>query len=701
MQKILFFFTLLFCTATARSQQRAICGFDETFQRALNEDPAFRQRIAQSNLDWENFVELRKNTAQRLVVEGNDTIYEIPVVIHVIDTGGAVGTLYNRTDADLIAWIDYLNQVLAATWPANPTTSSGGVKIPIRFVRAKKDPNCNATNGIVRVNAGTLPGYTQYGLQHSGTNGATEADIKNLSRWPPQSYYNIYTVNKIDGIDGYTATVAFVAGFAYLAGASLTSDGTFMLAYAVNTSSDILPHEIGHALGLYHTFNGAGAYPDCATETNCTTQGDYVCDTEHSPNNLSQNPCPTNSMTNPCTNANYNGVQYNIMNYGICSDRFTQGQADRAIQQLLSLRQSLINSAALDTASVSPASAALCAVTTNHNPSNNFNFGPTNVSIGSLNYTSNGYNNDNYSAYIDHTQDVCYDGSVYTTLVAGSNYTLNVSVATNPQRVKAFIDYNNDGVFTNAAPELIMNIDNVAAGGTATITVTPPATAVLNTSLRMRIMSDAYSGFGAPNYAPCDTLVYGQTEDFTVKITSGSPLAVQLKDFNAAALNCSTHINWSWADKKAVSKLELQSSNDGRNFYTLESYASITTDVSYNDLSAGNGLHFYRLKWIDNTGATQYSTVKTTTINCDAAFKVYPNPFNKNVSINYSALTNGNATIAAYDLTGKEVAKQLFNTQTGNNHFEMDLSNLPDAVYLLKIQNGTDSHHQMIVKTNK
>lgn len=89
-------------------------------------------------------------------------------------------------------------------------------------------------------------------------------------------------------------------------------------------------------------------------------------------------------------------------------------------------------------------------------------------------------------------------------------------------RVKAWIDYNNNGTFEDA--ELVTNFlsNNITSGqsSTYTVNVTPAATAVQNTYLRVRIGVDAATrnSVNLPEFTSCSVLQYGQIEDYAVKI---------------------------------------------------------------------------------------------------------------------------------------------------------------------------------------
>ena len=101
-------------------------------------------------------------------------------------------------------------------------------------------------------------------------------------------------------------------------------------------TSHLLSHELGHCLGLRHTFQVPNQQfvnnPQCAGATIFYTQGDRICDTPADPNmnyNVNSNNCSWNNygLQDP------NGVLYNpdvknIMGYSSpeCYEYFTEGQ---------------------------------------------------------------------------------------------------------------------------------------------------------------------------------------------------------------------------------------------------------------------------------------------------------------------------------------------------------------------------------------
>ncbi len=517
--------TLLFLLSIGMlnaSYAQPVCGSDQYQQQLANQYPALAQARAQFNTQLAQWLSNNNNNINSLLTTNSagDTIWEIPVVVHVMHTGGAVGTIYNPTDGRIDSTIDYLNKTFDASWPSYPAPGSGGTRFPFRFVLAKRSPTCTSTNGINRINVTSFPAYGpsgydygQYGVDRSSSQGLPDDTLKKISIWPNDRYYNIWVVNKIDGADGTSGS--FIAGYATLPPAPAAVDGTVILATQMNINRITLPHEIGHALDLEHTFRGStpGNPGICPPNTNCLTQGDFCCDTEphwqYGPGTC------YSGQTNPCTNATYgDATARNIMNYANCQNRFTPDQRTRAIAALINFRQSLISSSgSIPIAAVT--SACTPGIT---NTSSNLNSGPRNVKVVDaspgtriyMDVTSSGYNGDGNVTYRNMT---C---AHRISLQAGQSYTLSFTSRFNDKGA-AFIDYNNDGVLGNSTGERL-NVVDQSGGSLHTVNFTVPFTASGCTPIRLRVISDATNGY----IDSCSNRLHGQTEDFEVVITGGS-----------------------------------------------------------------------------------------------------------------------------------------------------------------------------------
>ncbi|MEZ6005631.1 MAG: zinc metalloprotease [Planctomycetota bacterium] len=183
---------------------------------------------------------------------GGGVLYDIPVVVHVLYSSSGTG---NIPDARIFEQIQILNEDFG--------TLSGG---NIQFHLATVDPSGNATTGITR-----HQNTTWY-----NDGGSYAASIG----WDTTRYLNIYT-NTAGGNLGY----AYVPSGGGVVGASF--DGVRILwnsfGYTNYTPYHLgrtTTHEVGHYLGLYHTFQGG-----CHTGS-CYSNGDLICDTntEQSPN---------------------------------------------------------------------------------------------------------------------------------------------------------------------------------------------------------------------------------------------------------------------------------------------------------------------------------------------------------------------------------------------------------------------------------
>lgn len=329
----------------AQERQRPICGFDHQLQQ-WRQNPMFAKQLQQQ--DDEILKMIQSGRIQPETGLHSDPLFTIPVVFHVIHTGGAIGTTYNPPDADILAVLKELNDYFKGIAP----NMSGGVgNIQIQFEIAKRDPNCNPTSGIVRVNGSSLAQYPQSGVNFLGTLGTPASQVKAFSRWDPSRYMNIWIVNKIDAQDGYTVGESVTGGFSSFPGVGdPQQDGVVLLAaLAFPGYGDILAHEAGHFLDLYHPFQGSENNLQCPPNTNCLTDGDRVCDTD--PVTLNRTTAGVFNFScrtgiNSCTISPYSiNTERNIMAYTECKNLFTAGQKQRMLAAMqLPSRASLANS---------------------------------------------------------------------------------------------------------------------------------------------------------------------------------------------------------------------------------------------------------------------------------------------------------------------------------------------------------------------
>lgn len=306
------------------------CGFDQIHNELLNSDPSYRSKTEQFN-------DFAKNFSISTMKSGS--VLRVPVVVHVMHKGEAVGSGSNISEADINQGILQLNERFRKI--PGSLGDGNGVDVEIEFALAIRDPNGNCTNGIVRYNMSGQSAYMNYGVNRDNTNGIDDGDLKALSRWNTNQYYNIYLVSEIDDNEcGYG-----IQGYAYFASAHGQSyDGMVQLGCKFAQSGNTtLTHELGHALNLYHTFEGDANGTSCPSNTSCSTQGDRVCDIP--PHIRSASDCVAG--TNSCDGGSSKELFiHNYMDYSsdACQSEFTAGQKTRAVAALTTNRASYLES---------------------------------------------------------------------------------------------------------------------------------------------------------------------------------------------------------------------------------------------------------------------------------------------------------------------------------------------------------------------
>lgn len=679
-------------------QAQPICGFDPVHQEQLRKDPAYRKAIESTDASIRKYIDQHKNDVQ---LRTATALYTIPVVVHVVHTGGAIGTIYNPSDAQIQGAITYLNNVYNGTYPG----LEGVGDMQIQFALATRDPNCNPTNGIDRIDGSPMANYVSNGVNAATTGGVADLTLKNFDRWDPVNYYNIWVVNKIDAKDGTSGQ--FIAGYAYFAGASASLDGAVMLATQMVTGQKTLPHEIGHALNLYHPFEGSPDNVTCPTNATCTSDGDMVCDTDPITYNQSGGvvnfTCRTG--TNGCTGTAYSiNTEHNFMNYTSCYTLFTAGQKARVLAAMsLPSRQSLVNSNAIGSypGSFTAAGAASCTPAT----------GATGLSAsyaGIMNITINGKPFNTSTASIDGGYVNKSDKCLYLIqLSRGNTYNFSATVLTqNAEQFRMWIDYNNNGVFDNVTEQIVFNsfmAANAGAGTTISGTFTVPGTAVANTTLRLRAIDELAVGYpsSAAISSGCYAPFYGQAEDYPVYLSSLLP--VEMTSFNGTRNNYDAVLNWRTSTELDVQEFQLERSEDGVSFNGVGTIAAKNSPAgaaySYTDAAIGAGAYYYRLKIVDADGSFSYSkVVYVNALGKITGMRIRNNPFTDHIGIDFGTVQSGNAEIKLFDVQGQKVF-ELRKNVAGLSQAEISFPRkLSAGTYVIQIATSNGNLVQKLIK---
>jgi hypothetical protein len=254
-------------------------------------------RLAKSTADCTSYLTSIKNEYWP------ELAFTLPVWWHVISDSNGQG---NVTDAAIVAQMAVLNEDYRAK---AGTMGSNGFDVNIQFELA----------GITRtVNDAWFT-----------DSEADEAAYKQALAKDPGSFINIYT-NDAEGVLGYAYYPQGSAG-AYWDGIVLNHEsvGGRNNGFYHYDHGRTLVHEMGHYLGLQHTFNDYScdntyATADRIVDTNAENAEHYGC-----------------AQTYTCGSAD---PINNYMDYSddFCMDRFTREQANRAVCSLVNYRPDLI-----------------------------------------------------------------------------------------------------------------------------------------------------------------------------------------------------------------------------------------------------------------------------------------------------------------------------------------------------------------------
>ncbi len=565
--------------------------------------------------------------------------YTIPVVVHVIHNGEAIGVGANISEAQVISQIQVLNDDFRKALNSNGyNTNPVGADVEIEFCLAKQTEKGCITNGINRIDMSSVSAS----WDGPETNSNTETILKPSTIWDPAKYMNVWTVNFSNASTlGYaqfpgtltSSTDGVVCGYQYFGSnddPDVTITGNFNLGRTMT-------HEVGHYLGLYHTFQGGCSETDGGDQ--CADTPAVASDTSNNSVCASNNSCPTGD----------DDMIENYMDYSTdaCMNVFTENQKARIISTMMTASNrpsSLTSSVCTPLVDVSYDCSVKVEQVNSESCSLNFtpnvgvtNWGTQTLTSASISYNLDGGASTNYnwtgSLGFGEFEIINLPTMVSTT----GNHTLNASIS-NPNG-------NLDSRSCNNTTNKSFDIDSfVSVGATSQV--------------HLNLTPDNF----------------------------GAEITWEFRDSNNAIIdNGGPYMN---GDTTVISQ--------SFNVSTNECYTFAIFDSNEDGICCTEGAGSYNLKTDDDTiiaSGAEFGSSAVTRISTTPLLEIsdywnkneitlFPNPVKDFINLKMTQLNNLPDNYIIYNLRGQMIIKRVVNT---TSDLKIDASTFSNGIYFIKV----------------
>ncbi|MFN7912682.1 MAG: M43 family zinc metalloprotease [Bacteroidota bacterium] len=239
----------------------------------------------QSNLGFNDSIDnlvIKSQQFKTSNADPNHTIW-IPVVFHVVYNPALPAQ--NISDAQIQSQLAILNSRFS-----NSNAHVNGVDTKIQFCFAKTNPFNQPTTGVTRFSVAQNQFYI-----NTFNYGDERPSLTAIDKWPSDKYLNIWIANTLQEVKDNVTNIYYIQDLSGqssipIFGYSLPDDGIILnYKYVGNIGTASIPgfdkgttlvHEVGHWLGLFHTFQIYPNQPSTCANVLCNNVGDRICDTE-------------------------------------------------------------------------------------------------------------------------------------------------------------------------------------------------------------------------------------------------------------------------------------------------------------------------------------------------------------------------------------------------------------------------------------
>lgn len=723
------FSALLSTGAFAQGTSGRNCGTMQHLAAMEAADPMLATRMQQIEQQTQQI--LANSAANKTAA-----IVTIPVVFHVVYANAT----QNITDAKCIAQLNQLNLDYArlnSDASSTPAAFQGAaVNTQIQFCLAQRDPNGNATTGVIHKST-TTASFSSNDAVKSSTSGGDNA-------WDATKYLNIWTCNLGGGLLGY----------AQFPGGAASTDGVVVLYSSVGSMLSpgtatpyhlgrTMTHEVGHWLNLRHIWGDASCGNDLVSDTPTQSTSNFGC--------------PTFPHVT-CSNGANGDMFMNYMDYTDdgCMNMFTAGQAARSAALFAAggARVGLLTSLGCQAPAAScgiPASLSASAVTIN---SATLNWGAVagavsyNVqyrAVGAASWTS--ANTTSTSFAISGLSEVtnyefqvqCICASLTSAFSTSATFTTLSSVAT----CGAVSGLNSSAVTSSSATlgwtavsgalsyNLRYRIVGAASWTSTTSTTNSKAVSGLSASSNYEfqvqsVCSGASSAFSASSTFTTSAVVVGCSDTYESNNTSGTAKVIPMNTDITGLIATSSDVDWfkfttvapntnvkvtltnlpADYDVKMYNssvKLLYTSQNGGTAAEQIirNSTAATTLYIKvYGYSSAFSSTSCYTVRV--STGSTTFRILPGEDVDVSGklstdGISLYPNPVKESLNILYTADAETNSTLTVSDQLGRVVIEKSQELNAGENKFAVNVHSLAKGLYFVRMNVGGEFSVQKFV----
>ena len=167
-------------------------------------------------------------------------------------------------------------------------------------------------------------------------------------------------------------------------------------------------------------------------------------------------------------------------------------------------------------------------------------------------------------------------------------------------------------------------------------------------------------------------------------------------------------INWTSEDEINIGHYEVEAGTDGINFTKIANVNTLSVPGNAKNYSFTDNTNYlnasvvyYRIKSIDMDGLhsdyTNIVSVKRVG-KTKGALNINPNITSGNINIRFLQTEASKVQLSVVDLSGKTVINKEQATSKGMNNINMDLGQLANGLYYVKILDGENSYIQSVLK---